>query len=111
MELEGFAAVMERVRNGAASLGQRAIAGPHGYEQIPGLVDRGRKRVADFYSDLELRLTETPFIAGDSFTIADITAVVAVDFAITALGLVIPEGDAATRRWHDLVSARSSMTA
>jgi hypothetical protein len=53
MELEGFAAVMETVRNNASGLKDRAIAGPHGYEQIPALVERGRKRVADFYADLE----------------------------------------------------------
>src|SRR6202171_6526298 len=34
-ELEGFAAVMEGVRNKAERLKGRAIAGPHGYEQIP----------------------------------------------------------------------------
>lgn len=41
MELEGFAAVMETVRNAAAGLKGRAIAGPHEYEQIPALVERG----------------------------------------------------------------------
>jgi glutathione S-transferase len=34
-ELEGFAVVMEGVRNRAERLKGRAIAGPHGYEQIP----------------------------------------------------------------------------
>jgi glutathione S-transferase len=53
MELEGFAAVMETVRNKAQGLKGRAIAGTHDYEQIPGLVDRGRQRVTDFYADLE----------------------------------------------------------
>src|ERR1700682_3215117 len=47
-ELEGFAAVMEGVRNGAAGLKSRAIAGPHDYEQIPALVDRSKLRVANF---------------------------------------------------------------
>src|ERR1700688_1137787 len=40
MELEGFAAVMETVRNAAVGLKGRAIAGVHNYEQIPGLVER-----------------------------------------------------------------------
>src|ERR1700733_7470763 len=47
-ELEGFAAVMEGVRNAAPSLKSRAIAGPHGYEQIPALVERSKLRVANF---------------------------------------------------------------
>jgi glutathione S-transferase len=37
-ELEGFAAVMEGVRNAAERLKGRAIAGPHDYDQIPALV-------------------------------------------------------------------------
>ena len=37
VELEGFAAVMEGVRNAAARLKGRAIAGPHDYDQIPAL--------------------------------------------------------------------------
>jgi glutathione S-transferase len=56
MELEGFAAVMETVRNAAAGLKGRAIAGAHDNEQIPALVERGRQRVNDFYADLEARL-------------------------------------------------------
>jgi glutathione S-transferase len=36
-ELEGFAAVMEGVRNKVAGLKGRAIAGPHDYELIPAL--------------------------------------------------------------------------
>ena len=111
MELEGFAVVMETVRNAAAGLAGRAIAGPHDYEQVPALVERGKQRLTDFYADLETRLSEVPFVAGDSFNVADITAIVTVDFATKALSLPIPEGNAASRRWYDEVSARPSMTA
>jgi glutathione S-transferase len=111
MELEGFAAVMETVRNAAAGLKGRAIAGPHGYEQIPALVERGRQRVKDFYADLEARLAEVPFVAGDRFSAADITAIVTVDFASKALSLPIPEGHEATRRWYATVAARPSISA
>jgi glutathione S-transferase len=111
MELEGFAAVMETVRNNVAGLKDRAIAGPHGYEQIPALVERGRKRIADFYADLEIRLAEMPFVAGDRFSVADITAVVAVDFATAALKLSVPDTSSATQRWYAAVAARPSFTA
>jgi len=111
MELEGFASVMETVRNGSAGLKGRAIAGPHGYDQIPALVDRGRRRVADFYSDLEARLSEVPFVAGDEFSMADITAIVAIDFADNALGLSLPAGHEASRRWCSSTTPRPSMTA
>jgi glutathione S-transferase len=111
MELEGFAAVMETVRNKIAGLKGRAIAGAHDYEQVPALVERGRQRIADFYADLEARLGEAPFVAGDRFSAADITAVVTVDFATKALELAIPDSNSATRRWYDSVAARSSFAA
>ncbi|WP_298885052.1 glutathione S-transferase [uncultured Bradyrhizobium sp.] len=111
MEQEGFAAVMETVRNGAAALKGRAIAGPHGYDQIPELVERGRRRIADFYDDLETRLVEVPFVAGDQFSVADITAMVAIDFAKKALSLEIPPKNAGSRRWYDVVSSRPSADA
>lgn len=111
MELEGFAAVMETIRNKVAGLKGRAIAGTHDYEQIPGLVERGYQRIANFYTDLENRLGDAPFVAGDRFSVADITAVVTVDFATKALDLTIPEGNSATRRWYDKVAARSSFAA
>jgi len=111
MELEGFAPVMEAVRNRAAGLKDRAIAGAHDYEQIPALVDRGMARVADFYADLETRLGEVAFVAGDSMSAADITAVVTIDFANGALQLGIPEANVATRRWYDALVARPSFSA
>ena len=111
MELEGFAAVMETVRNKIPSLKGRAIAGPHAYEQIPALVERGRQRIENFYADLEARLGEALFVAGDRFSAADITAVVTVDFATKALELAIPNSNSATRRWYDSIAARSSFAA
>jgi glutathione S-transferase len=111
-ELEGFAAVMETVRNAAPGLKGRAIAGPHDYDQIPALVERGKLRVKDFYADLNTRLTtKTPFVAGSRFSVADITAIVTVDFATKAINLPIPEEHAALKRWYHVVSARPSVAA
>ena len=111
MELEGFAAVMETVRNRAAGLKDRAIAGPHNYAQIAALVDRGMERVKDFYADLEVRLAEAAFVAGPALSAADITAFVTIAFATGALQLGIPEANTATRRWHDGLAARASFSA
>ena len=111
VELEGFASVMEAVRNAVPGLKSRAIAGPHDYEQIPALVERSRQRVRNFYSDFDARLTDVPFIAGEEFSVADITAVVTVDFAAKAAGLPIPDEHRALKRWYDKVSARASMGA
>jgi glutathione S-transferase len=111
MEQEGFAAVMETVRNNASGLAGRAISGPHGYEQIAGLVERGKVRVRDFYADLEDRLAQNAFVAGSGFSIADITAVVTIDFATKALSMAIPESHAATLTWYAAVTERPSFAA
>jgi glutathione S-transferase len=111
VELEGFAAVMEGVRNAAPGLAGRAIAGPHDYAQIPALVERSRLRVANFYSDMEARLADVPFVAGESFSAADITTLVTVDFATRALHMSIPPGCVVLQRWYDGAAARPSATA
>ena len=110
-ELEGFAAVMEGVRNAAARLKGRAISGPHGYEQIPALVERSKQRVANFYSDFEARLKEVKFVAGDRFSAADITTLVTIDFATRAFAMPIPDESVALTRWYSDVSARPSAAA
>jgi len=109
-ELEGFAAVMEGVRNRAERLKGRAIAGPHAYEQIPALVDRSVLRVNNFLADLNKRLEEVTFVAGEQFSAADITALVTIDFA-KALDLSVPQEHRALIRWRDAVSARPSISA
>jgi glutathione S-transferase len=111
VELEGFASVMEAVRNAVPGLKNRAIAGPHDYEQIPALVERNKQRVRNFYADFNARLADVAFVAGDEFSVADITAVVAVDFATKSAGLPMAEEYVALKRWYDSVSARASMSA
>ena len=111
VEMEGFASVMEAVRNAVPGLKSRAIAGPHDYDQIPALVERSRQRVGNFYADFNARLADVPFVAGDAFSVADITAVVTVEFATKAAGLPIGDEHPALQRWYDVVSARASMGA
>jgi len=109
-ELEGFAAVMEGVRNKIERLKGRAIAGPHDYEQIPALVERSVLRVKDFFADLNERLGQVPFVAGERYSAADITALVTVDFA-KALELSVPGDHTALKRWYETVSNRPSAAA
>jgi len=111
VELEGFASVMEAVRNAVPGLKNRAIAGPHDYEQIPALVERNKQRVRNFYADFNARLADVAFVAGDELSVADITALVAVDFATKSAGLPMAEEHMALKRWYDSVSARASISA
>ncbi|WP_256261576.1 glutathione S-transferase [Pseudomonas gingeri] len=111
VELDGFAAVMEAVRNAVPGLAGRALAGPHGYAQIPELAERSKLRVINFYVDLNQRLNTVPFVAGAHFSAADITAMATLDFAKGALKMAIAEDQTALQTWYDKVAARPSMSA
>jgi glutathione S-transferase len=110
VELEGFGPVMEGVRNSMPALKSRAIAGPHDYDQIPALVERSRLQVANFLSDLDARLADVRFVAGNNFSAADITAGVTIDFA-KAFAVSVSEEQRALARWYKEVSARPSFKA
>lgn len=81
IEAEGMAAVADALRNSAPAMANRALPGPVDYAQIPALAERGLVRVQQFFQTLDARLEGRDFIATDRFSVADITAVVAVDFA------------------------------
>jgi glutathione S-transferase len=105
-ELEGFAAVMEAIRNSAPGLKGRAIAGPHDYQQIPELAERSKLRVKNFFADFDARLSEAPFVAGQRFSVADITALVTVDFAAKAINFAVPDQHRSLKRWYDAILSR-----
>jgi glutathione S-transferase len=109
-ERNGFYAVMEAFRNATPGLKGRAMPGPDDYEQIPALAERGRARVAQFFKLMDARLADNEYVAGTRYTIADITTLVAVDFAAWAK-LGIPAECPRLRRWHAAVSARPSAKA
>jgi glutathione S-transferase len=45
---------------------------------VQALAERSKLRVKNFYADFDTRLAEVPFVAGNTFSAADITALVAV---------------------------------
>jgi glutathione S-transferase len=56
---------------------------------------------------LDERLSATAYLAGDSFSVADITAMIATDFMKPAR-LAIPEEALHFKRWYAQVSSRPS---
>jgi glutathione S-transferase len=78
--------------------------------QVAAWGEANRPRVHDFLALLNNELTIRMFIAGDAFSVADISALVAVDFMKPAK-LVVPEELTHLRRWHAQVSARPSAAA
>ena len=59
---------------------------------------------------LDRQLADNAFVAGDAFSVADITALVAVDFMRPAR-IALPETLANVKRWHAAVSGRPSAKA
>jgi glutathione S-transferase len=81
VEFEGLMPVAEALRNSSPAMVGRALPGPVGYAQIPALAERGLQRLQHFFVTLDQHLQGRDFVAGGQFSVADITAVVAVDFA------------------------------
>ena len=108
MEFEGLQAIAEALRNSAPAMANRALPGRVDYPQIPALAERGLARVEQFLDMLNQRLTGRDFIATDRFSVADITAVVAVDFARIVKR---KPGDQHTEllRWRAAMAQRPSM--
>jgi glutathione S-transferase len=65
----------------------------------------------NFFADFDDRLGETPFVAGQRFSVADITVLVTVDFAAKAINFPVPDEHRSLRRWYDATSRRPSMAA
>jgi len=78
--------------------------------QIPAWAEANRPRVTWFLEFLDRELASREFIAGDRYSVADITTLCAVDFMKPAR-LAMPAGADNVRRWHATVSARPSAAA
>jgi glutathione S-transferase len=78
--------------------------------QVPAWAEANKPRVLDFLKLLDAELSKRPYVAGDRYTVADITGLVAIDFMKPAK-LAVPEELAHVRRWHAEISARPSASA
>lgn len=110
MENEGFEAVAEALRNATPGFKNRAVTGPHDFVQIPALAERGRERVSLFLDMLNERLAATRFVAGQDYSVADITALVTIDFC-RWIKVEPASRHTDLRRWYEAVAARPSAAA
>jgi glutathione S-transferase len=81
--------------------------------EVPQVAEWGEANRPKAIAMLELldqRLAQTPYIAGDAYSVADITALVAIDFMKPAR-IVRPEGLRNLERWYGDVSQRPSTRA
>lgn len=103
MELEVFAPIAQTFRNTHEFFQGRI-------EQVPAWGEVCRRAAGKRLEWLDGELARREYVAGDRFTIADITALVGIDFGrITKIG--IQPGQKNLQRWYEQVSARPSAKA
>lgn len=110
IEQNGLHALSESFRNHAKGFRNRALTGPLNIEQIPALVERGRRRAVAFFDRLDAELGDRRYVVGEDFTLADITAFVAAEFAGWSK-IDVNDGRPNVERWYRDVAARPSVSA
>lgn len=109
IEGECFMAIAEAMRNSAPAMKDRALPGPNNYAQIPELAERGRARLLDFLTRFEAHLATRTYVAGEFFSLADITAGVALDFA-RVLRIDASEGRPHIAAWRARLATRPAFS-
>lgn len=109
--LEGAAAVEEVFRNSHPLMANRGLPGTDEVvPQLPVLVERGKQSLRRFYIKFDGQLAKTRFIAGNRFSMADISTLCAIDFG-RAFDLGPPNECKNIGRWYSEVSSRPSASA
>lgn len=109
-DFEGMLAVVENFRNRFPAYAERVIPGVKGVAQISELVGRGRQSVERFYGHLETQLNEDAYLTGSTMTLADISAMCVVDFALFC-ELEIPDNCPHVQTWYEGMKGRESARA
>ncbi len=78
--------------------------------QIAAWGEANKPRVFEFLRFLDGELKSRPYLAGAAYSVADITAQIAVDF-MRVSKLALPDELVHVKRWHEAVSARPSAAA
>lgn len=78
--------------------------------QVPEWGEVNKSKVIDFLALLDRELAAREFAAGDQFSVADITGLIAIDFMKPAR-ISVPEEFFNVRRWHAALAARPSAAA
>jgi glutathione S-transferase len=78
--------------------------------QIPAWAEANKPRVFEFLAILDSELKTRRYVAGDQFSVADITGLVALDFLKPAK-LNVPTELTNVVRWHTEISGRPSAAA
>ena len=78
--------------------------------QVKEWGEANKPRALSFLEHLDDELAKRNFIAGDAYTVADITAMIAIDF-MRVSSMVVPDAQIHLKRWYAAVSERPSAKA
>ncbi len=78
------------------------------FQQIQDAKDASDKNVVSYYKRLDSEFSSSKYVAGDRFTVADITLLSAIDFASSMVDLKPDDGLANLSRWHNEILSRPS---
>jgi glutathione S-transferase len=78
--------------------------------QVPEWGEANKPKAVEFLKLLDGELANREFVAGDTYSIADITGLIAIDFMKPAR-IKMPEECTNVSRWHEAVSSRPSAAA
>lgn len=105
MEHSGMQSVIYAFRNNFPDFAMRGVGGREGDKAIPELIERGQHGLKIFFERLEKQLSTSEYVAGDFYSMADITGLVVIDFAKFA-EFEVPGENTNTLKWYEKVSSR-----
>ena len=83
----------------------RAVPDPRSTKQIPELAKRGSMLANRFLGDINVRLSKNKYVAGDSFSMADINLYVFLDFA-SWVKVIPTEDHQSLIKWKEVINER-----
>ena len=105
IEKEGMNPVGECLRNSSEAFKDRGVPDPRPTKQIPELAERGSMLANRFLGDINKQLSNSKFVTGENFTMADINLYVFLDFA-SWVKVVPKEEHQCLINWRNLISER-----
>ncbi len=110
VELDGMVPAVQAIRNKVPMFAGRVVAGTRtDLEQSPTIVERGIATLHLFLKQLEPQLSENQFIAGDAFSVADITGYITIGAAAGPLEIDIAGEYPNVDRWFQEMKARPGL--
>lgn len=98
-------AIASVMRNRSKAFTNRGLPGPLDLPQIPALVERGLLQVHHILPELDAHLADSTWLAGESFSVADIDLLCAIDF-LSWIKESVPAQCTNLHDWYRRASAR-----